>query len=101
MPDYFMAKHLAQQLERAVGLMKKIINQTERRVFMGEKVPASYCLHHIADRLFLRIIPGPVATDHNPLHRLTSNSPLPTPHFPLAPTQTRNRPERDQPILLH
>lgn len=41
MPDYFMAKHLAQQLERAVGLMKKIINQTERRVFMGEKVPAS------------------------------------------------------------
>jgi transposase, IS5 family len=39
--DMFTAMHLARQLERAVGLMKKIISQTERRVFKGEKVPAS------------------------------------------------------------
>ena len=39
--DTLTAGHLAKQLERAVGLMRKVINQTERRVFCGEKVPAS------------------------------------------------------------
>lgn len=39
--DVFTAGHLAKQLERAVGLMRKVINQTERRVFNGENVPAS------------------------------------------------------------
>ncbi|HIE06465.1 MAG TPA: ISNCY family transposase [Desulfarculaceae bacterium] len=39
--DVLTAGHLAKQLERAVGLMRKVINQTERRVFNGEKVPAS------------------------------------------------------------
>jgi IS5 family transposase len=35
------AQELAAKLERAVVLMKKIIDQTERRVIRGEKVPAS------------------------------------------------------------
>ncbi|MCK5916487.1 MAG: ISNCY family transposase, partial [Deltaproteobacteria bacterium] len=39
--DTLTAGHLAKQLERAVGLMGKVIDQTERRVFNGEKVPAS------------------------------------------------------------
>ncbi len=39
--DTLTAGHLAKQLERVVGLMRKVINQTERRVFNGEKVPAS------------------------------------------------------------
>ncbi|MBN2232600.1 MAG: ISNCY family transposase, partial [Deltaproteobacteria bacterium] len=39
--DVLTAGHLAKQLERAVGLMRKVINQTERRVFNGEKVAAS------------------------------------------------------------
>ena len=41
LPDILTAQHLAKQLERAIGLMRKVINQTERRVFNGEKVPAS------------------------------------------------------------
>ncbi|HYA12849.1 MAG TPA: ISNCY family transposase [Syntrophales bacterium] len=32
---------LAHNLERAVGILRKVIGQTERRVFKGEKVPAS------------------------------------------------------------
>jgi IS5 family transposase len=39
--EVLTAGHLAKQLERAVGLMRKVINQTERRVFNGENVPAS------------------------------------------------------------
>ena len=39
--DCSKAVNLARHLERAVGLMGKIIDQTERRVFKGEKVPAS------------------------------------------------------------
>ncbi len=39
--DTLTAGHLAGQLERVVGLMGKVINQTERRVFNEEKVPSS------------------------------------------------------------
>ncbi len=39
--DHCKAVNLARNLKRAIGLMDKIINQTERRVFKGEKVPAS------------------------------------------------------------
>ncbi|MCK5486310.1 MAG: transposase, partial [Desulfobacterales bacterium] len=39
--DILTAGHLAGQLERVVGLMGKVINQTERRVFNEEKVPSS------------------------------------------------------------
>ena len=35
------AMNLAAQLKRAVGLLEKVISQTERRVFHNEKVPAS------------------------------------------------------------
>lgn len=37
----FAGKVLAEKLARAVGLLEKVINQTERRVFRGEQVPAS------------------------------------------------------------
>jgi IS5 family transposase len=37
--DMMTAMHLATQLKRAVGLLEKVINQTERRVFRKEKVP--------------------------------------------------------------
>jgi IS5 family transposase len=39
--DTFAAKALANDLERAIGILRKVIDQTERRVFRGEKVPAS------------------------------------------------------------
>lgn len=39
--DMLAARGLAKNLERAVGILKKVIDQTERRVFKGEKVPAS------------------------------------------------------------
>jgi len=39
--DYFRARNLAEKLERAVNLLKRVIDQTERRVFKGEQVPAS------------------------------------------------------------
>ena len=39
--DLFAGKVLAENLERAVGILGKVIDQTERRVFKGEKVPAS------------------------------------------------------------
>jgi len=39
--ELFTGKVLAEKLERAVGLLKKVIDQTDRRVFKGEKVPAS------------------------------------------------------------
>lgn len=39
--DTFGAKALANDLERAIGMLRKVIEQTERRVFRGEKVPAS------------------------------------------------------------
>lgn len=32
---------LAEKLARAVGLLDKVVDQTDRRVFKGEKVPAS------------------------------------------------------------
>jgi IS5 family transposase len=39
--DTLRARALADKLERAVGILKKVNDQTERRVLKGEKVPAS------------------------------------------------------------
>jgi len=39
--DTFAALALARNLERAIGILRKVIDQTERRVIKGEKVPAS------------------------------------------------------------
>jgi IS5 family transposase len=39
--DTFTAHELARRLERAIRILGKVIDQTERRVFKGEKVPAS------------------------------------------------------------
>ena len=39
--DLFAGRVLAEKLARAVGLLEKVIDQAERRVFKGEKVPAS------------------------------------------------------------
>ena len=39
--DTFRGRALADWLERAVNLLKRVADQTERRVFRGEKVPAS------------------------------------------------------------
>lgn len=39
--DMFRARNLAEKLTRAVNLLKKVIDQTERRVIKNEKVPAS------------------------------------------------------------
>jgi IS5 family transposase len=39
--DLLAAMNLATQLKRAVGLLGKVISQTERRVFRNEKVPAT------------------------------------------------------------
>jgi len=39
--DTFAAFALAHNLERAVGILKKVVDQTVRRVIKGEKVPAS------------------------------------------------------------
>jgi transposase, IS5 family len=41
LPDTFTGRELARRLERAVGILRRVIDQTERRVFKGEKVPAS------------------------------------------------------------
>ena len=41
MNDLFAGKVLAEKLARAVGILDKVIDQTDRRVFKGEKVPAS------------------------------------------------------------
>lgn len=39
--DMMTAMNLAAQLKRAVGLLEKVISQTERRVFRNEKVPVA------------------------------------------------------------
>jgi IS5 family transposase len=39
--DTFAAHELARRLERALGILGKVIDQTDRRVFKNEKVPAS------------------------------------------------------------
>jgi IS5 family transposase len=39
--DLFAGKVLAEKLARAIGLLEKVISQTDRRVFKGEQVPAS------------------------------------------------------------
>jgi len=39
--DLFAGKVLAEKLARAVGILDKVIDQTDRRIFKGEKVPAS------------------------------------------------------------
>jgi transposase, IS5 family len=39
--DTFTGHELARRLSRAIGLLGKVIDQTERRVLKGEKVPAS------------------------------------------------------------
>jgi transposase, IS5 family len=39
--DTFAGRELARKLERAIGLLTKVIDQTDRRVFKNEKVPAS------------------------------------------------------------
>ncbi len=39
--DTLSARALADKLERAVGILRKVNDQTERRVIKGEKVPAS------------------------------------------------------------
>lgn len=41
MRDTLDAKGLAHNLKRAVGILKKVIDQAVRRIFKGEKVPAS------------------------------------------------------------
>jgi IS5 family transposase len=41
LPDTFAGRELAKRLERAVGILGKVIDQTDRRVFKNEKVPAS------------------------------------------------------------
>jgi IS5 family transposase len=39
--DTFRGHELARRLIRAIGILGKVIDQTDRRVFKGEKVPAS------------------------------------------------------------
>ena len=39
--EFLSAHGIAEKLERAVGLLNKVIDQTQRRVINGEKVPAS------------------------------------------------------------
>jgi len=39
--DFFVGKVLSEKLARAVGLLGKVMDQTDRRVFKGEQVPAS------------------------------------------------------------
>ncbi len=39
--DTFAAHALARNLERALGILRKVVDQTVRRVIKGEKVPAS------------------------------------------------------------
>ena len=39
--DTFAALALARNIERAVGILRKVVDQTMRRVIKGEKVPAS------------------------------------------------------------
>ena len=39
--DMLTALNLQAQLKRAIGLLERVISQTERRVFRGEKVPVS------------------------------------------------------------
>ena len=39
--DFLSAQGIAEKLERAVGLLNKVVDQTRRRVLNGEKVPAS------------------------------------------------------------
>jgi IS5 family transposase len=39
--DTFAGRELARKLERAVGILTKVIDQADRRVFKNEKVPAS------------------------------------------------------------
>jgi len=39
--DFYAGKVLAEKLARAVGILGKVIDQTDRRVFKGEQVPAS------------------------------------------------------------
>ena len=39
--DLFAGRVLAEQLERAIGILGKVIDQTDRRVFKNESVPAS------------------------------------------------------------
>lgn len=39
--DTFAGQELARRLERAIRILKKVVHQTDRRVFKGEKVPAS------------------------------------------------------------
>ena len=41
LPDVFYAHGLAEKLEGAVGILDRVIDQTERRVLRGEQVPAS------------------------------------------------------------
>jgi len=40
-PNMLTARNLAGKLERAVSILDRVIDQTERRVMRGEKVPAS------------------------------------------------------------
>jgi IS5 family transposase len=39
--DYTRARALAEKLSRAIDLLRRVMDQTERRVFKGEQVPAS------------------------------------------------------------
>jgi len=39
--DFYAGKVLAEKLARAVGILGKVIDQTDRRIFKGEQVPAS------------------------------------------------------------
>ncbi|MHB1013904.1 MAG: ISNCY family transposase [Desulfurivibrionaceae bacterium] len=39
--EFYAGKVLAEKLARAVGILGKVIDQTDRRIFKGEQVPAS------------------------------------------------------------
>ena len=39
--DYLRARALVEKLSRAIDLLRRVMDQTERRVFKGEQVPAS------------------------------------------------------------
>jgi IS5 family transposase len=41
LPDYLRARALAEKMSRAIELLRRVMDQTERRVFKGESVPAA------------------------------------------------------------
>lgn len=59
------AMRLRAQLKRAVELLEKVISQTDRRVFRGEKVPASEKLvSYFEDPQEAQELPGRFRSEH-------------------------------------